>query len=300
MAGKTTVKSKGRRVENEKSKEYQESAASLKAQAQKNREKAETARKKAAATTAAASGAGLSGTGKDAAIAAAAGLIGKAVKGKKIKNTFRLILVVALVVAALFVYFKYFAGNSGSSAPVQSIATGLTHTDIDFQNAILSESRQKKMYVVFEQDVSVETTVTQSLLNLAIFEKSKTINSTGTGYYAVDMEQLSSDSVTVDNAGKTVTVSIPRTILYVVKYDVANSTYSDTTGGLLALGEMKLTLEQTNEIEKSVDAAMHEVLEGADLFAQADELALLNVQSLFQPLVSAVSEEYLVEVAFAD
>jgi hypothetical protein len=47
----------------------------------------------------------------------------------------------------------------------------LGYTAIDFQEAILGETRTMTEVVVLEQDVSVDTTITNALANLAIFKR---------------------------------------------------------------------------------------------------------------------------------
>ena len=202
------------------------------------------------------------------------------------------------MLAALFVYWKFYAGAGATQVSV--LSQGIVQTNLDFQSTILGESREKQMYVVLEQDVTVETRVTQSLLNLSVFEKSKTIHSKGTGYYAIDLSTLTENSIRVDDSEKNVVVTVPHAILYVLDYDVTASTFEDTQGGILALGELKLTMEQQNEIQKSIDAAMHEVLETEEMFAFADEKGALMVYELFQPLVAALSDEYTLEIVMPE
>lgn len=138
------------------------------------------------------------------------------------------------------------------------------------------------------------------MLNLSVFEKSKTIRSKGTGYYAIDLSTLTENSIRVDDSEKNVVVTVPHAILYVLDYDVTASTFEDAQGGILALGELKLTMEQQNEIQKSIDAAMHEVLETEEMFAFADEKGALMVYELFQPLVAALSDEYTLEIVMPE
>ncbi len=104
----------------------------------------------------------------------------------------------------------------------------------------------------------------------------------------------------MDDSEKNVVVTVPHAILYVLDYDVTASTFEDTQGGILALGELKLTMEQQNEIQKSIDAAMHEVLETEEMFAFADEKGALMVYELFQPLVAALSDEYTLEIVMPE
>ncbi|MBQ1383279.1 MAG: hypothetical protein IIY73_05145, partial [Solobacterium sp.] len=69
---------------------------------------------------------------------------------------------------------------------------------------------------------------------------------------------------------------------------------------LLAFGDIKMTTEEQNELERSVEEAMRERLDQPDRYEEADTLALLKTYEIFQPLVTTVSREYVVEMVFDD
>jgi hypothetical protein len=149
---------------------------------------------------------------------------------------------------------------------------------------------------VLEQDVSVTTRVSYALANLALFEKYQIIRSYGTGVYTVDLSALSADDIAVDETLQNVTVSIPHAVLAYVTVDVEKTEYEETKKALFAFGDIKLTNEQLNLLEQSIDAAMREQLEADDVLANADELAVSRTQALFEPIVQAVAPEYTVEI----
>jgi len=174
------------------------------------------------------------------------------------------------------------------------------YTKIDFSNAILGESREKSDFVVLEQDVSVTSRVSQALANLALFEKYQIIRSFGTGVYTVDLSALSEDDVSVDETLLTVTVSIPHAVLAYVTVDIENTEYEETEKALFAFGEIKLTNEQLNLLEQSVDDAMRVQLESDEMMEKADVHAVSQVQSLFEPIVQSLAPEYVVVIELQD
>lgn len=200
--------------------------------------------------------------------------------------------IAAVLVALLLVFLR------GAEQPETTVLSesGIEQTQIDFQSAILGESRERQMYVVLEQDVTVESHVSQTVLDLDIFRKSRTVQSYGTGCFAVDLSKLTASDITVDDTKRIVSVAIPHAELYSVEYDLANSTFTDDKQGMLAFGELKLTLEQTNELQKSIDAALHDALETKKMYELADETASEQVAALFTPIVQALSEEYTVRI----
>lgn len=172
------------------------------------------------------------------------------------------------------------------------------YNKIDFSNAILGESRAKSDFVVLEQDVTVTSRVSQALANLALFEKSQLIRSYGTGVYTVDLSQLTETDVTVDDTLATVTIFIPHATLAYVTVDLEKTEYEETKKSLFAFGEIKLTSEQTNVLEQSIDDAMRVQLDSEEMLQKADVHALSQTQKLFEPVVQAVAQDYIVVVLF--
>lgn len=217
----------------------------------------------------------------------------------------RLIVLVAIVLVILFFLPKIkalFAPSVNIDVPdsLSSLLPDETmgYSRFDFSEAILGESREKSDFVVLEQDVTVSTRVSQALANLALFEKSQVIRSYGTGVYTVDLSSLSADQIAMDAELQQIIVFIPHAALSYITVDVEKTEYEDTKKALFAFGEIKLTNEQLGLLEQSVQDAMREELETAEMMVKADGLALEKVQALFAPIVRAVASDYTVKVAF--
>jgi len=215
----------------------------------------------------------------------------------------RILLLIILVLLALIVFYK--VGGLLESRLNIEVPESLSafmpdetmgYSQIDFSNAVLGESRAKSDFVVLEQDVTVTSRVSQALANLALFEKYQIIRSYGTGVYTVDLSKLTADDVTVDETLQQVTVTIPHAALAYVTVDVEKTEYEETEKALFAFGEIKLTNEQLNLLEQSIDEAMHAQLETADMLAKADAHAISQVQKLLEPVVQSVAADYIVSV----
>ena len=213
-----------------------------------------------------------------------------------------LIGVIAGFLLATFLGFSGLFGGVGNDEVVNNevIKDSLfNYTEVDFKNAILGEAQKKQELIVMEQPVKVSTTVTKSGLGkLEIFSKVKNIAYNGTGVYTVDMSKINNDTINVNLDNKKVTVYIPHSVLQYVNLDLENVEFEDTEKGLLAFGDLALTTEQQNEIEVSVKNTMSQTLNNKEFFDQADEFAKLKTWQIFQPLVSAVSNEFIVEMEF--
>lgn len=223
-----------------------------------------------------------------------------------LKWIFRGIVLIVLVCAILFFLPRikdFFSPDINIDVP--DSLSGLLpdetmgYSKIDFSNAILGESREKSDFVVLEQDVTVSTRVSQALANLALFKKSQIVRSYGTGVYTVDLSKLSAEDISLDRDFNLVTISIPHAVLAYVTVDVEKSEFEETKKALFAFGEIKLTNEQLNLLEQSIQSAMQEQLGSADMLAKADEFALSQVQKLLEPIVQSVADGFLVKTVFS-
>ena len=175
----------------------------------------------------------------------------------------------------------------------------LGYTALDFENVILGKASEHQELIVMEQPILVETKITKAGLgNLEIFSKVKDVTYSGTGVYTVDLSKIDANHIKVDMDKKTVEVTIPHAVLQYVNPDLQGAKFEDTEKGLLAFGDLALTTEQQNEIEISVKNTMSQTLNNKEFFDQADEFAKLKTWQIFQPLVSAVSNEFIVEMEF--
>lgn len=314
MAKDTGVKSTGRTMSNENTAKQEKKLEELKAKAaadeKKAREKRENAKTGAAKKPQA--DAGIDGDALKGVVAAAGTALlgsignkktGKSKKKAKKKLVSALVLIALVAVAALLFgpKLKSVLGiSAGSIIPGSLDAMKadevMGYTKVDFQNAILGEAAGKKELIVMELPVQVDSEVSQALANIELFKKTKRIHSFGTGVYTVDMSGISAQSITVDDDERTVSVKIPHAVLQYINKDIEKTEFEDTERALLGLGDFKLTPEQQNLVDISIEASMREVLDKQEQYAKADEFALLEVREIFQPLISAVSEEYLVKV----
>ena len=246
-----------------------------------------------------------------AAATAGTALLGAAVSGAKKKKKgmggFIPGLVIGVIAGALGMFV---IGRLFSVDPVQTAAnvvhetmdvvldeTFTGYTALDFQDAVLGEARGQQKLVVMEQPVELSTTVTKAGLgNLAVFQKMKTITCFGTGKYTVDLKQIDADHIDVDEEAKLVTITIPHAVLDAVVPAFDLFEFDDTEKGILAFGDLSLTMEQQNEVQKAVTATMTEYLSQESVMAQADEFARMKTWDTFQPIVTSVSPEFKVEM----
>ena len=97
---------------------------------------------------------------------------------------------------------------------------------------------------------------------------------------------------------KTITLYIPHTECGKINIPSDEMEFGDVEHGWLAFGEVNLTPEQMANVETEAGSGMEKKLEDLKEGETADRFAIMSVWEIYQPLVSAVSPEYKLEVKF--
>lgn len=250
------------------------------------------------------------------AIAAGVGIAAAALKSTKNRFNFLKGLLIGLAVGILgtFLYMKARQIEIPQMPDLVETAIPLDDHDVtlenedwhgftaaDFSNAVLGAATKHQEMIVMEQEMKIDTTITKSGLgNLAIFSKIKNITYHGTGVYTIDLGKVDKDHIVVDELNRNVTIYIPHSTLQYVNPDLEATEFQDTSNGLLSFGELKLEMEDANRLEVSVVQSMRETLDTKENLELADRYASLTTWELFQPLITAISPEYKVNIEFAE
>ena len=222
-----------------------------------------------------------------------------------LKTVLYTVLAIAIIALLLFIAWPRLS-EMLSPQPETHVAAELSEgaimntTAADISSAILGEARQKQELVVWEQDVQVDSKITKALANLSAFAKTKTIHSYGTGVFTVNMGAVDEEAIDVNKKKRTVTISIPHAQLQYITKDLAKTEFEDTEHAVLGFGDVKLTQEQQNLLEQSIEDAMRDELESEGCLADADRAALLVVYDVYQPLITQVDSSYKLDVKFAE
>lgn len=170
------------------------------------------------------------------------------------------------------------------------------YNDVEITQAILGEVRDRDQLIVMEQDIEVQTEISRTLANIPLFEKTKTIYSYGTGAYGIDLSALTEGAITYDHDREEVILRIPHAMLAYVDPDFSKTKFGDTEKALLAFGELKMTQEQENVVNKEIEDAMWHKLSTGNRLAVADLKAVQRVKSLLGPIVNGINDDYKLKI----
>lgn len=177
----------------------------------------------------------------------------------------------------------------------------LGYTAADFQEAILGDSQQLKKLEVYTTEISDVAEITKTgLANIKAFTKCQTITYNGYATYTVDLSKLDKDSILFDEDNKKITILIPHCKREEITIPSNEIEFGDTTKGLLAWGDIKMTAEESAKVQTTATEKMKAKLDETGKADEADRFAKMSVWELYQPVITGVSPEYTLEVDFAE
>ena len=174
-------------------------------------------------------------------------------------------------------------------------------TVADFEEAILGESTRQKKLIVEEQEVYVNTAITETgLFNLGVFNKAQALTIHGTGQYTIDLSEITRGDISLNEDTYELTIRIPHAVLHKVFFDPSRTEVGHTEKGGLAFGESKLNAEQQKDFEVEATEKLTEKLNEPARFQEADRFAKLSAYETYQPIVRTVSPAYKVVIQFQE
>ena len=172
---------------------------------------------------------------------------------------------------------------------------------VDFSDVLIGQKEEMRKLIVLEQEATVSAELNSKIikiLNIKAFEKSQTVTYTGMGRFLVDLDNFDEDSIVDDSENKILTIKIGHAYLESVEIDPYKIQANDVEEGFFARGDITLSVEDFNSIEKSIKTKMEEKLKTAENGQKADEVALRMVKATYEPVVLAIDSEYEVRVVF--
>lgn len=179
----------------------------------------------------------------------------------------------------------------------------LTHSGVraHFSDVILSSPREQRKLIVFSQDGDITLDFTDRVfkqIDFSFLKKSQSISYHGTGSFAVDLSKLKASDIIEDDKEKTVTIMIDHPQLETLEIDPALINIGDVKEGLLARGDIKLTLSDYKTIETELQNRFKDKFNTMYNIQLADEAALKAVKEVFDRAVKTVDNRYSVVVKF--
>lgn len=172
---------------------------------------------------------------------------------------------------------------------------------VDFSEVLIGKHKETRKLIVSTQEATVHTELTDSLIQKLDFDflkKTQKVSYTGTGYFVVDLDNLTRDNIIEDPRNKTLTVKIGHAYLQAIEIDPDKIIIDEVKEGLLARGDIELTVKDYNAIEKELRSRLEKEFNTAQNGQDADVTALRMVKEIYEPIVRAIDPSYTVFIEF--
>lgn len=173
--------------------------------------------------------------------------------------------------------------------------------EVDFSEVLLSNQEETRKLIVSTQEATVSTELSDKLFQKIDFDflkKTQKVSYTGTGYFVVDLDNLTKENIVQDKENKVITIKIGHAYLQAIEIDPDKIIVDEVKKGLLAWGDLELTVNDYNVIEKELRSRLESKFNTAENGQEADKIALRMVKEVYEPVVKAIDNQYSVVVEF--
>lgn len=225
-------------------------------------------------------------------------------------NIQKLICVVLLIgICATLLWGKFQEENSSEQAyndgieqlDIDSIYLTDSGIQVDFAEVIVGEQEETRKLIVSTQEAAVSIELTDKLLKKIDYDflkKTQKVSYTGKGYFVVDLDDLKKDNIIQDRESKTVTIQIAHAYLENIEIDPNKIIIDEVKEGLLAKGDIELTVKDYNSIEKELIKRLEAKFKTAENGQNADAIALRMVKDVYAPIIEAIDADYTLNIEF--
>lgn len=173
--------------------------------------------------------------------------------------------------------------------------------EVNFSEVLLGKQEETRKLIVSTQEATVSTELSDRLIQKFDFDflkKTQKVSYAGKGYFVVDLDSLTAEDIVEDKEKKIITIRIGHAYLQAIEIDPDKIIIDEVKEGLLARGDIELTVKDLNAIEKELRNRLETEFNTAENGQEADDLALKMVREVYEPVVTAIDGEYSVNVEF--
>lgn len=173
--------------------------------------------------------------------------------------------------------------------------------EVNFSEILLGKQEETRKLIVSTQEATVSTELSDRLfkkLDYDFLKKTQKVSYTGKGYFVVDLDNLTGEDIIEDKEKRIITIKIGHAYLQTIEIDADKVIVDEVKEGLLARGDIELTVKDYNIIEKELRSRLEAKFNTAENGQEADDLALRMVREVYEPVIKAIDPRYSVVVEF--
>lgn len=219
-------------------------------------------------------------------------------KVAELKNQRLLIcaIVVLLIFSLIASYYFYNRNNTSDSVITLNESESLYAR---FQDAIVLTAQEQALLIVYEQEMSTDTTITQEgWIKWSIFQKNQPVTFYGTAQYTVDLSRMKKEDIVFDEAKNMLTVKVLKPELHDVVFNSDKTAFGDSKNGWLAFGDIKMSAEQSNAVEKEAITKLKEKANEENNLSKARSSGKTVLEDVFKMAVGNIDDSTKLQVEF--
>lgn len=173
--------------------------------------------------------------------------------------------------------------------------------EVNFSEVLLGKQEETRKLIVSTQEATVSTELSDRLIQKLDFDfltKTQRVSYTGKGYFVVDLDNLTGKDIIEDKENRIITIQIGHAYLQAIEIDPDKIIVDEVKEGLLARGDIELTVKDLNAIERELRSRLEREFNTAENGQEADDLAINMVREVYEPVVKAIDKRYSVAVEF--
>lgn len=173
--------------------------------------------------------------------------------------------------------------------------------EVNFSEILLGKQEETRKLIVSTQEATVSTELSDRLIQKLDFDflkKTQKVSYTGKGYFVVDLDNLTGEDIIEDKEKRIITIKIGHAYLQTIEIDPDKVIVDEVREGLLARGDIELTVKDYSIIEKELRSRLETKFNTAENGQAADHLALRMVREVYEPVIKAIDQRYSVVVEF--
>ena len=226
---------------------------------------------------------------------------------RKVLGIFCAILLVAIIGILMWsrnntvTVFSELYNDGVEQIDINTIYLESSGVEVDFAEVLLGSQEETRKLIVSTQEATVSTELSDKViqkLDFDILKKTQKVSYTGTGYFVVDLDDLTRENIEQDKENKVIIIKIGHAYLQAIEIDPDKIIVDEVKKGLLAWGDLELTMKDYNVIEKELRNRLETEFNTAENGQKADETALRMVKEVYEPVIKAIDNSYDVVVEF--
>ena len=195
---------------------------------------------------------------------------------KRLKRIIKVTFFTLLFLSIIIFIFKIKMINASKQDEILSITE---------EENLIKEIRSTSKIIPLEIELSKSITIDKSWGNLEIFQKYKRIKFFANCSFFIDLSNIKEEDIIVDKNNNVIDITIPNPQIFTIDIIREKTVYEDSSNGLLRFGEIMLTSEEFEAIQKNVYKSFEETLNQKDIYEKAIYSSKISLTNLLEKII---------------